>query len=107
MIPKVGHKEDLRPEERFGNASLECRSCLHVDCHEFPIGGNVEKLVAVTPPLGLAATASRNPKFAARGRKSLYVDFRCSRLVRRVCDPFSIRGELGLLLVEFRLQKWN
>src|SRR6266699_234048 len=105
MIPFTCQTRYARAEERLGNTRLESGSQLYVHRHKLPISGNVEKLTAIAPPLGLTAAAGRDSPLASGGRKSLGVDLRRSRLVRSVNYPFPVRRELRLLFVELRLQK--
>ena len=53
VISETCQSKDARREERFRYTSLESFSQLYINCPEFPIGGDVEKLFAVAPPAPL------------------------------------------------------
>src|SRR5215813_3788941 len=107
VISEACKNQNTRLEEWFGNTCFECGSQPHIHCHEFSIGGKVEKLLSISSPFWLGTTIGRYPPLATRGRECLNIDLRTPRFIRSIGNPFSVRRELGLLFVEGCLQERN
>src|SRR5262249_49757661 len=90
---------------RARNASFERSSQFRVRGHQFFIRRKVKELFSISSPLGFGATVRRYAKFGTGGWETLDVDFRSSRLIRGVRNPFAVRRELSLLLVKGCLQE--
>src|SRR5262249_35415930 len=75
--------------------------------HELAIERNVEQFLAVAPPARLSPAISGNHRLRAGAWKRLDIDLKASRFVGLVGDPFSIRRELGVTLLELGLHDWK
>ena len=53
----IDHTTDTGLKQRSGNTGLQAVSCcLDLNRHQFPVGSQVEQLLAVAPPAGVAAS---------------------------------------------------
>src|SRR5262249_11165811 len=90
----------------LGSLSIErIRGYFHAYRHQLAVGSEVVNLIPITPPAWLPATVTGNLKLAGCSRETSHINLIPTRLVRCVCDPSAVRGELSQGLVEFGLQK--
>src|SRR4030095_16300416 len=103
MVPELTKSKNTYGEERLGGFCLKGCAKLYLNRHEFPICCNIEKLMAVTPPLWLCSTHRGNSYRTTRCRECLNINLRPSGYVGAVGHPFSVWRELRLLFIKITL----